>query len=237
MSQANRPPLVALVTTLIAILGLQVASAEPLFRLGDDGRTFLYRARPGENPGLVAEMFGIPSTQVPAFLAANGISDPTRVGTGFTYRIPNPAAEALAQRNAALTQENARLAQSARDAQSQTDALRRAADEARAAAAEAERRSARLERLDRLWPVAKALVAVLLLLAVGASATAVAAVRRQAHVDRHARALGRDLEEKRKAALAERQESAKRILDLEGRVRALESQLGPRVLISGRGGG
>src|SRR5262249_24971969 len=33
----------------------------------------------------------------------------------------------------------------------------------------------------------------------------------------------------------ERQESAKRIVDLESRVRALEGQLGPRVLISGRG--
>ena len=34
-------------------------------------------------------------------------------------------------------------------------------------------------------------------------------------------------------ALAERQESSRRILDLESRVRTLEAQIGPRVLIGG----
>src|ERR1043166_6635724 len=92
-----------------AILHLAVGSgaAEPLFTLSEDGKTFLYKARPGDHPGIVAEMFGIPARDVPAFLAANHITDPTRVGAGFTYRIPNAAAQGLADRVATLEQENA----------------------------------------------------------------------------------------------------------------------------------
>ena len=56
-------------------------------------------------------MFGVPARELPAFLAANGIADPTRVETGFVYRIPNAPARALADRVATLERENARLAQ------------------------------------------------------------------------------------------------------------------------------
>src|SRR5438477_10644384 len=95
---------------LAAVFFLTVgsAAAEPLFTLSEDGKTFLYRARPGDHPGVVAEMFGIPSRDVPAFLAANGISDATKVGAGFVYRIPNAAARALAERTAALEGEHTR---------------------------------------------------------------------------------------------------------------------------------
>src|SRR5256712_13280979 len=96
---------------LAAVFFLTVgsAAAEPLFTLSEDGKTFLYRARPGDHPGVVAEMFGIPSRDIPAFLAANGISDATKVSAGFVYRIPHAAARALAERTAALHGENTRF--------------------------------------------------------------------------------------------------------------------------------
>jgi len=222
---------------LVAVLTLAAsvvpARGEPLFTLTDDGRTFLYKARPGDHPGIVAEMFGIPARDLPAFLAANGITDPTRVGAGFTYRIPNAAARGLADRVAALEQENAGQRRSLAEVSEKTKALTRAADDAHAAAAEAERHAQQLERLARLWPWLRLALVLLVLGLVAAGYTAVAAVRRQGQADRWARSLAREAEEKRKAALAERQESAKRILDLEGRIRTLEAQLGPRVVISG----
>src|SRR5881397_3396728 len=104
-----RQSLVAIAVVALVLTLAVSAGAEPLFGVTDDGRTFLYHARPGEHPGLVAEMFGIPQHDVPAFLAANGITDPTRVGAGFTYRIPNVPARALADRVGSLEQENARL--------------------------------------------------------------------------------------------------------------------------------
>ena len=46
--------------------------------------------------------------------------------------------------------------------------------------------------------------------------------------------LAHELEEKRRTGLAERQESARHILDLEGRLRALEAKVKPRLLVGGR---
>ncbi|HJQ84419.1 MAG TPA: hypothetical protein VKA21_10110, partial [Candidatus Binatia bacterium] len=112
MSQQFRLPR-ALVAAAVLFAGVLAANAEPLFGVTDDGRTFLYRARPGDHPALVAEMFGIPARDLPEFLAANGISDATRVGAGFTYRIPNAPARALATRTATLEQENASLQRAA----------------------------------------------------------------------------------------------------------------------------
>src|ERR1043166_7391093 len=97
---------------LILVAGAGPAFGEPLFALTDDGRTFLYRARPGDIPSAVAEMFGIPSHDIPAFLAANGITDPTRVGAGFTYRIPNAAARALGEQADALARDKSLLERS-----------------------------------------------------------------------------------------------------------------------------
>jgi hypothetical protein len=229
-----RRTLAALVTAT-TLVGVPAAVAEPLFKLSDDGRTFLYRARPGDHPGIVAEMFGIPTADVPAFLAANGITDPTRVDAGFTYRIPNAAARALSDRVSALEQENARLARASKDDRARANELARGGEEARAVAAGAEQRAAALERIAQLWPWAKTGLIALLLVTAAAVSTALAALRRHGQAQRFARGLARELEDKRRVALAERQESAKRIVDLESRVRALEGQLGPRVLISGRG--
>jgi hypothetical protein len=211
------------------------AAAERLFALSEDGRTFEYRARPGDHPTAVALMFGLGDEDIPAFLAANGITDPTRVGAGFVYRVPNRAVDALAKRATALEGENARLTRDAREVTTRIRSLEREAREAHAGAAAAEAQAARAERIQTLWPAAQAAVVGLLIVAVGALAIATAALRRQRRADRYARTLAAELEEKRRTGLAERQESSRRILDLEARVRTLEGQLGPRVLIGGRG--
>src|SRR5213076_2490417 len=216
------------------LLAVGSAAAEPLFTLSEDGKTFLYRARPGDHPGVVAEMFGIPSRDVPAFLAANGISDATKVAAGFVYRIPNAAARALAERTAALEAENADLTRTAREERAASERLARAAEDARAEKALAESRATGLARLERLWPWAKAALALLLAAAAGALYTALAALRRRAESERYTHSLANQLEEKRKAALAERQESARHILDLERRIRTLEAKLSPRAVLGGR---
>src|SRR3989442_9715594 len=103
------------------LLAVGPAAADPLFTLSEDGKTFLYRARPGDHPGVVAEMFGIAPRDVPAFLAANGISDATKVAAGFVYRIPNAPARALAERTATLEAENARLKRAAGEEQAKAE--------------------------------------------------------------------------------------------------------------------
>ncbi len=223
---------------LAAVVFLTVgsAAAEPLFTLSEDGKTFLYRARPGDHPGVVAEMFGIPARDLPAFLAANGISDATKVAAGFEYRIPNAAARALAERAAALEADNARLKRAAGDEKAASERLAHAAEDARAEKALAESRATRLAGLERLWPWAKAALTLLLAAAAGAFYTAVAALRRRTEAEGYARSLANDLEEKRKTTLAERQESARHILDLEQRIRTLEAKLGPRAVMGGRSG-
>ena len=223
---------------LAAVFFLTVgsAAAEPLFTLSEDGKTFLYRARPGDHPGVVAEMFGIPARDLPAFLAANGISDSTKVAAGFEYRIPNAAACALAERAAALEADNARLKRAAGDEKAASERLAHAAEDARAEKALAESRATRLAGLERLWPWAKAALTLLLAAAAGAFYTAVAALRRRTEAEGYARSLANDLEEKRKTTLAERQESARHILDLEQRIRTLEAKLGPRAVMGGRSG-
>jgi len=223
---------------LAAVFFLTVgsAAAEPLFTLSEDGKTFLYRARPGDHPGVVAEMFGIPARDLPAFLAANGISDSTKVAAGFEYRIPNAAARALAERAAALEADNARLKRAAGDEKAASERLAHAAEDARAEKALAESRATRLAGLERLWPWAKAALTLLLAAAAGAFYTAVAALRRRTEAEGYARSLANDLEEKRKTTLAERQESARHILDLEQRIRTLEAKLSPRAVMGGRSG-
>ncbi len=223
---------------LAAVFFLTVgsAAAEPLFTLSEDGKTFLYRARPGDHPGVVAEMFGIPARDLPAFLAANGISDSTKVAAGFEYRIPNAAARALAERAAVLEADNARLKRAAGDEKAASERLAHAAEDARAEKALAESRATRLAGLERLWPWAKAALTLLLAAAAGAFYTAVAALRRRTEAEGYARSLANDLEEKRKTTLAERQESARHILDLEQRIRTLEAKLGPRAVMGGRSG-
>lgn len=229
MPHGHHRRLVAFALLLVAFGEARVLAA-PAFTLTPDGTAFLYPARPGDSPGRVAEMFGIPPQRLAEVLAANGIADPTRVGAGFVYRIPNP----VATRASELAAENARLAAATRVAEERAGLAEQSARTAENALAQAEARIARLARYERLWTVVRALAVVLALGIVGAIALAGAAVRRQQRATRWARSLAQELEEKRRAGLVERQESARRVLELETKVRALETKLAPRVVISGR---
>ncbi|TMA39664.1 MAG: hypothetical protein E6J75_08865 [Deltaproteobacteria bacterium] len=220
----------------LALIARATGSEGPLFTAEDGGRTFVYHSRPGDRPSGVATMFGIPPNDLPAFLAANGISDPTRVASGFVYHIPNAAARELSDRVGALERDNARLTRALSEAAERSEALTKETRQARESAAAAEARATRLANAERWWLTAQVLI-VLLVLALGATvALAVAAVRRQRQAERFARTLAHELEEKRKVALAERQESGRRILELETKQKELESKLGPRVVVSGRSG-
>jgi hypothetical protein len=218
--------------TALAILALAlvaaVARAAPLFELEDGGQTFVYRARPGDHPGRVAEMFGIPADGVQALLKSNGIRDDTQVGSGFVYRVPNVAARELTAEVARLREERDLRAREATEAGRRAAAVAREARSDRDVALAASARAARSQRLDRLWPFMQAAIVLLALAALVAVIIARAAVRRQRQAERYARSLATELEDRRKTSLAERQEAARRVLDLEQRVRTLESQVTPR---------
>jgi len=210
-----------LAVSLVTVLLGTALAADPPLRLSEDGTVIFYRADPGELPGAVAERFGIAPGDVPAFLAANGIRDATKVGAGHVYRIPNPLAARAADAEAragGLTNELA------------TVRAEREASEARATAASTRaddlaRREARLERVARLWPWAEVLGVVLLLVVAGASVVAYRSATRLRALARYAKELADQLDERRRVALAERQASARRVLDLEEAVRTLEHEV------------
>lgn len=219
---------------LIVLTVARAVPAEPVFTFSEDGRAVLYRARPGDHPSAVASMFGIPQEKLPAFLAANGIHDATRIGEGFVYRVPNAAASTAADRVAALETDNAALKRKLTHTHQRVQQLTRETEGARADETQAEGRAARLTRIGRLWPFLQVTLVLLALAAAAAGAMARAAIIRKSGAERYARGLAHELEEKRRAGLVERQESARRIVELETRVRTLEAQLGPRVVVSGR---
>ena len=228
-----------LMTSIVAaasVLFLAGASAAeaPLFTTEDGGRTFVYHSRPGDRPSSVAAMFGISPNDLPGFLAANGISDPTRVSSNFVYRVPNGAARELSDRVTALERDNARLTRALGEAAERGDTLTKEAQRASQTAAAAEARAARLANAERWWLTAQILIVLLVLALAGTGAVTVAALRRQRQAERFARTLAHEAEEKRRTTLAERQESGRRILELEGKVKELESKLGPRVVVGGR---
>ncbi len=211
---------VALVAGAAFVLGTAIA-ADPPGGLSEDGTVIFYRADPGELPGRVAERFGIAPADVPAFLAANGIRDATKVGTGHVYRIRNP------------------LAARARDAEARADGLakelaaahgERAVLDARANAESTRaddlaRRAARLEGIARVWPWLQAIAIVLVLAVAGAGMVAYRSATRLGALARYAKELADQLDERRRIALAERQANARRVLDLEESVRTLEREL------------
>ena len=228
-----------LMTSIVAaasVLFLTGASAAeaPLFTTEDGGRTFVYHSRPGDRPSGVAAMFGISPNDLPGFLAANGISDPTRVSSNFVYRVPNGAARELSDRVTALERDNARLTRALGEAADRGDTLTKEAHRASETAAAAEARAAQLANAERWWLTAQILIVLLVLALAGTGAVTVAALRRQRQAERFARTLAHEAEEKRRTTLAERQESGRRILELEGKVKELESKLGPRVVVGGR---
>ena len=219
--------------SVLFLAGARAAEA-PLFTTEDGGQTFVYHSRPGDRPSGVAAMFGISPNDLPGFLAANGISDPTRVSSNFVYRIPNGAARELSDRVTALERDNARLTRALGEAAERGDTLTKEAQRASQTAAAAEARAARLANAERWWLTAQILIVLLVLALAGTGAVTVAALRRQRQAERFARTLAHEAEEKRRTTLAERQESGRRILELEGKVKELESKLGPRVVVGGR---
>jgi hypothetical protein len=212
-------------------LGLASAvAAEPIFTITEDGSTFIYKAKPGDHPGTVAAMFGIDARAVPAFLAANAITDPARVGVGHVYRVPNP----LASRAADAEAKTQVLEHDVGELRVRTEQLAHDLDAARTATAGAERRIAEFSRLERLWPLAS-IVGMLLVVAAGVLGwIAFSALRKTDVAERRARALADEVEEKTRAALAERQHAAKHVLDLEAKVRDLELRLGARPIAPAR---
>ena len=219
--------------SVLFLAGARAAEA-PLFTTEDGGQTFVYHSRPGDRPSGVAAMFGISPNDLPGFLAANGISDPTRVSSNFVYRVPNGAARELSDRVTALERDNARLTRALGEAAERGDTLTKEAHRASETAAAAEARAARLANAERWWLTAQILIVLLVLALAGTGAVTVAALRRQRQAERFARTLAHEAEEKRRTTLAERQESGRRILELEGKVKELESKLGPRVVVGGR---
>jgi hypothetical protein len=204
--------------TAILALGTAVA-AEPPVRLSEDGTAFLYRSQPGDLPGTVAERFGI--RDLPAFLAANGIRDPSRVASGLVYRIPNPLAERAAAaeaRAAALSDETEAARARARTLETEVAALTAKADEL-------ERRSASLARVARLWPWVQVLGVLLVFGIAAAGYVAYRATDALGHAERYARRLADELDERRGAVLVERQKAERRILTLENEVRSLHADL------------
>ena len=219
--------------SVLFLAGARAAEA-PLFTTEDGGQTFVYHSRPGDRPSGVAAMFGISPNDLPGFLAANGISDPTRVSSNFVYRVPNGAARELSDRVTALERDNARLTRALGEAADRGDTLTKEAHRASETAAAAEARAARLANAERWWLTAQILIVLLVLALAGTGAVTVAALRRQRQAERFARTLAHEAEEKRRTTLAERQESGRRILELESKVKELESKLGPRVVVGGR---
>jgi hypothetical protein len=210
-----------LITAVLALGLASAVAAEPMFTLSEDGSAFIYKARPGDQPGTVAAMFGVGTHEMPAFLAENGITDATKVGVGHLYRIPNP----LAVRAAAAEEKAQTLERSLGDARARTDQLDHDLTAARSAAADAEARVAQLARLERLWPLVTIIGMLLVVAACSLGWVAFTALRKTDEAERRARALGDEVDEKRRLALAERQQSAKHIIDLEAKIRDLDTRL------------
>lgn len=210
-----------LISGVLALSITPAFAGEPAFTLAEDGSAFIYKARPGDQPGTVAEMFGIGQHEMPAFLTANDISDPTRVGVGHVYRIPNP----LATRATEAEGKAQTLQHDIAALQVRADQLAHDLDSARATAAKDEQRAAGLERYERLWPLVTIVGMLLVLITGGLGWVAFTALQKTGVAESRAGSLATDVEEKRRSALAERQRSAKRILDLEAKVQELEMQL------------
>ena len=211
------------IVRLLLCLGVSsavAAAAAPPFELADGGKTFIYHAQPGESPSLVAKSFGVPDERIGTFLMANGIKDPTRVPLGFEYRVPNP----LAPQISALSNQVADLQRTVAARTERTTELEHSVAQLTTQATIAADKESRLQTLERRWPIALTALVVALLGIAGALWTARLALGRLDLVERRASALAHELEDRRRAVLAERQEAGHRILELENRVRQLECQ-------------
>ena len=205
---------------LLVAAALTAASAGPGVELTEGGHTIVYRARPGDTPSGVARALGTPPAQIDAFLAARGIAAGNRVPVGFEYRVPNPLAaraDAAEQRIAELERQMTAADARAVAAEQQLAGVQRS-EELRA------EQRLRLVQLEGRWRLARWMILWLSIALAVAGAVAAVARRRERGAIRYARTMGQELEEKRKSGLIERQQSARRITDLENRVRQLEGQ-------------
>ncbi len=70
------------IALVLVVVGMAVASraarAEPLIELTDEGRTFVYTARPGDSPGAVASSFGLPEWPIFVILGIDELMDMAR---------------------------------------------------------------------------------------------------------------------------------------------------------------
>lgn len=220
-------PIAVCFAVALLTLGVTVARAagEPGIALQDEGRTIVYRAGPGDTLAAVAQAFGMPPAALAAQLAAQGVRDASRIPVGFEYRVQNP------------------LAARADAAERRTDDLERQLVAAESRVAVGEQHLAgvqrgetlqaeqwqRLAQLEGRWRLAFwAIVGLSLALSV-AGAVAAVARRRERGATRYARAMAQELEDKRRSGLTERQQSARRIVELEERVRQFEAQVGEHV--------
>lgn len=200
------------------LLVVSAALAAPPVELADEGRTIVYRLQPGDTPADLARAFGLDATALDRLLAAHGATDWRSVRAGSTWRIPNPLAAPLASAAERIAEAEAR----------------RTAAEARVAALDAELAAAkaaltmdaaaraRLEQLERgrRGVVATAIaLGAALLVSLGFLARA---QQRAGRAVRWARGLAAELEERRRAVLAERQQAARKLVELEERVRRYE---------------
>jgi hypothetical protein len=190
------------------------AEATPGVELTDGGRTIVYRVQAGDSVAGVAQALGVPVAQVESQMTAQGVRD-GGLPAGLELRVANPLA---VRADAAETR--------ASDLARRLAAVDAAGDHA-VRPREQPSVDQRLAQLEGRWQLAFwAIVALALGLAV-AGALAAIARRRERGATRYARSMAQELEDKRRSTLEERQQSARRIVELEDRVRQLETQRRP----------
>src|SRR5262245_30582097 len=190
------------------------AAAAPGVELTDGGRTIVYRVQAGDSVAGVAQALGVPVAQVQSQLPAQGVRD-GGLPAGLELRVPNPLAARADAAESRASDLARRLA--AVDAPGEHPSRLR----------EQPSTDQRLAQLAGRWRLAFwAIVALSLGLAV-AGALAAIARRRERGATRYARSMAQELEDKRRSSLEERQQSARRIMELEDRIRQHEAQRRP----------
>jgi hypothetical protein len=153
------------------------------------------------------------------------IGDATQIGSGFAYRNLNRARARVVGPDAP-----------AASAIAPSPARRPPRTRADTIASEA-RRQGRCRRRHRaptaapprgLWPFMKGALILFGLIAATAVFIVRTSVSRKRQAERYAKTLATELDDRRKTSMAERQESGRRVLDLEQHIRTLEQQLAPR---------
>jgi len=205
----------ALVLVYSAVAGVTNATDSALT---DEGRTIVYTSRKWETPASVAEKFGVAPEDVPAFLEANGITRTTNLKDPIKYRIPNPLVrrEQHAEERATTAEHELAVARE------RTTDLEGRVETSAGKVRTAEEARAQLVTIEHYWPILRVVAALLAIALLGVGWFAFSLTMRLQGSQKQVRVLIDELEDKRHGNLAERQESARKILTLENRVRELE---------------